>query len=172
MQAVLLLNASFEPLKVISWQRAVTMFFSGKVEVIEEYDHQIRSVSIVIKAPAVVRLLKLVKIGRRSPPLSRTNILARDQFTCQYCRKELSSKEATLDHIIPRSQGGTTSWENIVCACPDCNRQKGGRTPTQAKMRLIKKPIRPDWLPILNLNFNGNLPTGWYSFLNLYIQQK
>src|SRR5690606_14491400 len=85
MHAVLLLNASFEPLKVISWQRAVTMFFLGKVEVLEEYEHQIRSVSVIIRASAVVRLLKYVYIGRKSPPLSRANILARDNQICQCC---------------------------------------------------------------------------------------
>jgi len=141
------------------------MFFMGKVEVIEEYDHNIRSVSLVIKAPAVVRLLKFVKLGRKSPPLCRSNILARDNFHCQYCRKDLTSREATLDHVIPRSQGGKTTWENIVCCCTHCNRRKGGHTPEQAGMRLIKKPEKPDWLPVLSLRFNGNIPQSWYDFL-------
>mgnify|MGYP002381400515 FL=1 len=165
MQSVLLLNTSFEPLKVISWQRAITMFFSGKVEVIEEYEYDIRSVSIVIKAPAVVRLLNFARIGRRSPPLCRTNILARDNFQCQYCKNELSPKDATLDHVVPRSQGGKTSWDNIVCACANCNRKKGGRTPKEAKMALLKIPVRPDWLPILHMKFHGNVPFVWKNFL-------
>ena len=129
MQPVLLLNSSFEPLKVISWQRAVTMFFMGKIEVVEEYEHQIRSVSLVIKAPAVVRLLRFVKMGRKSPPLCRSNILARDNFQCQYCARDLTTREATLDHVIPRSRSGKTTWDNIVCCCAACNRKKGGRTP-------------------------------------------
>ncbi|MCB0311472.1 MAG: HNH endonuclease [Bdellovibrionales bacterium] len=162
---VLLLNASYEPLKVISWQRAVTMFFMGKVEVLEEYDHNIHSVSLVIKAPAVVRLLRYVKLGRRSPPLSRTNILARDNFECQYCSKELSPREATLDHVLPRSQGGKTSWTNIVCCCTHCNRKKGGRTPEQANMQLNKLPVKPDWLPVLSLHLNGKVPIAWCTFL-------
>lgn len=165
MQSVLLLNASYEPLRVISWQRAVTMVFMGKVEIVEEYDHQIRSVSIVIKAPAVIRLLQFVKIGRKSPPLCRTNVLARDNFECQYCGRELSSKEATLDHVVPRSQKGKTSWENIVCCCPPCNRKKGGRTPAEAKMLLRKKPVKPDWLPVLNMRLNGRVPLSWQMFL-------
>ena len=165
MQTVLLLNASYEPLRVISWQRAVTMFFLGKVEVVEEYDHQIHSVSLVIRAPAVVRLLQFVSSGRRAPPLSRANVLARDNFQCLYCSRELSTKEATLDHVVPRSQGGKTTWDNIVCACGACNRRKGGRTPKEARMKLLKTPIRPDWLPVLTIRLNGKVPLSWQLFL-------
>ena len=165
MQSVLLLNASFEPLKVISWQRAVSMFFLGKVEVVEEYDHKIRSVSLVIKAPAVVRLLRYIKVGKKSPPLCRSNILARDNFQCQYCSVDLTSREATLDHVIPRSQGGRTSWENLVCACSACNRKKGGKTPQEARMQLLKKPVKPDWLPVLSMRFHGRVPISWQTFL-------
>lgn len=165
MQSVLLLNTSFEPLKVISWQRAVSMFFMGKVEVIEEYDSHIRSVTLAIKAPAVVRLLRYVKVGKKSPPLCRSNILARDNFKCQYCSIDLTSREATLDHVVPRSQGGKTSWENIVCCCAACNRKKGGRTPHEARMLLLKKPVKPDWLPVLNIKFHGRVPLSWHNFL-------
>jgi len=165
LQTVLLLNASYEPLRVITWQRAVTLFFCGKIEVIEEYEHDIRSISLVIKAPAVVRLLEFIKVGKKTPPLSRTNILARDNFECQYCATVLSSKEATLDHVVPRSQKGNTSWENIVCCCATCNRKKGGRTPIQAQMLLRKKPVRPDWLPVLSVRLNGRIPKAWNNFL-------
>jgi 5-methylcytosine-specific restriction endonuclease McrA len=165
MHSVLLLNASYEPIKVISWQRAVTMFFLGKIEVVEEYEHNIRSVSLVIKAPAVVRLLNYIRIGRKSPPLSRTNVLARDNFQCQYCAKEVSSKEATLDHVIPRSQGGRTEWDNIVCCCAACNRKKGGRTPAEARMTLRSRPGKPDWLPVLTIKLNGQIPLSWHNFL-------
>ena len=137
----------------------------GKVEVVEEYDHDIRSVTIAFRAPAVVRLLRFVRLGKKSPPLCRSNILARDNFECQYCEMELTSREATLDHVVPRSQAGKTSWENIVCCCTTCNRRKGGRTPEQANMKLKKKPVRPDWLPIINLRFNGKVPLSWHNFL-------
>jgi len=165
MQSVLLLNASYEPLTVISWQRAVTMFFSGKVEVVEEYEHDIRSVSIVIRAPAVVRLLRFIKIPRRNPPLRRTNVLARDDFQCQYCSKLIQPNDATLDHVIPRNQGGLTTWENIVCCCKRCNRRKGGRTPKEARMKLRKRPIRPDWLPVLKIKLHGQVPYSWENFI-------
>lgn len=165
MQPVLLLNSSFEPLKIISWQRAVTMFFTGKIEVVEEYDHHIRSVSLLIRAPAVVRLLRFVRIGRKSPPLCRSNILARDNFQCQYCARQLSTREATLDHVVPRSKGGKTLWDNIVCCCATCNRKKGGRTPAEARMMLLSKPVRPDWLPVLTIRLNGNIPDSWHLFL-------
>lgn len=165
METVLLLNASFEPLRVISWQRAVCMMFTGKVEVVEEYDHHIRSVSIVIRAPAVVRLLRYVHISRRTPPLSRTNVLARDHYQCQYCAKHLSSREATLDHVIPRSRGGRTTWLNLVCCCGQCNRKKGGRTPREAHMKLKREPRAPDWLPVLSIHFRGQVPSAWHVFL-------
>lgn len=166
--AVLLLNASYEPLKVISWQRAVSMFFGGKIEVVEEYDHEIRSVSVAIKAPAVVRLLSYIHVGRRTPPLSRTNILARDNFQCQYCGISLPSKDATLDHVLPRSKGGGTSWQNVVCCCKRCNRKKGAKTPKQAGMTLPKEPVQPDWLPVLQIRLNGRIPSSWQNFLEAF----
>jgi 5-methylcytosine-specific restriction endonuclease McrA len=143
------------------------MFFDGKVEVVEEYDHNIRSVSIVIKAPAVVRLLRFVKFGRHSPPLSRLNLLARDKFECQYCGIGLTPRTATLDHVKPRSKGGGTSWTNLVCACETCNRRKGGRTPEEATMPLKTKPVRPQWLPIIDVKLHGNVPEAWQAFLKL-----
>jgi len=165
MESVLLLNASYEPIKIISWRRAVCMWFSGKVEVVEEYDHNLHSVSIVIKAPAVVRLLRYVNTRKKQPPLSRTNILARDNFTCQYCTKTVHSKEATLDHVVPRSQGGGTSWLNIVCCCVRCNRRKGGRTPQQAGMPLLREPFVPDWLPVMQIRLYGKVPNSWSTFI-------
>jgi len=163
----LLLNASYEPLRIIPYTRAVTLFFLGKVEVVSEYDlRQVRSVSLCIKMPAVVKLTRYVKLKRRTPPLSKTNLLARDEYLCQYCSNELTRGEATIDHVLPRSQAGRTEWTNVVIACSDCNRKKGGRTPEQAKMKLIKKPIQPDWLPVMNFFFRGgSVPEEWAVFL-------
>jgi len=165
LNSTLLLNSSYEPLKVISWERAITLLFLGKVEVVENYERDVRSVSLVIKIPCVVRLLKFVKLGQRRPPLTKLNLLARDSFSCQYCQKKLSRIEATFDHVLPRSQGGDSSWENLVIACPPCNRKKGGRTPKQARMTLKKEPQTPEWLPIINIDLHQNAPKAWKFFL-------
>lgn len=165
MDTTLLLNASFEPIKVITWQRAIKLLFLGKAEVVEVYEHEVRSVSLTIKVPAVVRLLRYVGLVRRRPPLTRLNLLARDQFRCQYCSNNLTSRESSMDHVLPRSQGGTTSWKNVVAACHTCNRRKGGRTPHQARMPLLKEPIEPQWLPVLNVRFHQRMPDSWLVFL-------
>ena len=165
MDATLLLNASYEPIRIIPWQRAVTLSFLGKVEVVDTYEREIRSVSVAIRIPAVVRLLRFVKLGRRKPPLSKLNLLARDEFCCQYCKLILTRKDATVDHVVPRAQGGMTSWDNVVIACNPCNRRKGGRTPKEARMHLQKRPRQPEWLPVLNVHFHSKLPDAWLIFL-------
>ena len=106
----LLLNQGFEPIKVISWQRAISLLFLGKVEVLEEYDRDIRSVNLIIKVPAVVRLLRAFRRHARPVKFSRVNIYARDNYKCQYCGKKASISELTYDHVVPRSQGGLTEW--------------------------------------------------------------
>ena len=166
MDTTLLLNASYEPLRVISWKRAVTLLFLGKAEVIDEYHREVRSVSLVMKVPAVVRLLNYVKLGKRKPPLSRANLLARDESSCQYCGKYLTRGESTVDHVVPRSLGGETKWDNVVIACPECNRKKGGRTPQQARMKLRKLPIAPEWLPVLSIRLHKQVPEAWLVFLS------
>ena len=165
MNSTLLLNASFEPIKIIPWQRAVSLFFLGKVEVVNTYENEVRSVSLAIKMPSVVRLLRYVRLGQRRPPLTRLNLLARDHFRCQYCAVELTPALSTIDHVIPRSQGGVTSWQNVVVACHTCNRRKGGRTPNQAKMELAAPPVAPDWLPVITVRFRDRLPSSWLIFL-------
>jgi len=165
MNSTLLLNASYEPLRIISWEKAITLFFLGKVEVIETYDKNIRSVSLVMRVPAVVRLVRYVKLGSRKPPLTKINLLARDNFTCQYCSKELGRLDGTVDHVIPRTKGGKTIWQNVVLACPPCNRKKGGRTPDEANMQLLKFPEAPSWLPVVNFTFEKNIPIIWSIFL-------
>lgn len=126
----LVLNAGYQPVARITWQRAITLLFLGKVEVIDEYeDRTIRSVSFEVKMPSVVRFLRM--LTRRKPVVrfSRENVFARDQGQCQYCGTRLTRAESTYDHVVPRSQGGRTNWENIVIACVPCNQRKGGRTP-------------------------------------------
>jgi 5-methylcytosine-specific restriction endonuclease McrA len=167
METTLLLNASFEPLKIIAWQRAITLLFSGKVEVIEEYSREVHSVTFSIRLPSILRLLKYVRVRKtRSVKFSRANIYARDRHTCQYCGQTLPSDELTFDHVIPVSRGGAKSWENIVTACVECNRRKGGRTSEEAGMHLIQKPVEPRWVPSLNITFVfKNFPESWRDYL-------
>lgn len=152
----LLLNASFQPLQVISWQRALQLFFSGKVEIVEASDHMIRSVSISIRMPLVIRLLKYVpqKTRRTMVRFTRNNIFLRDQYTCQYCGNRPALSHLTMDHVVPVVKGGGKSWNNIVTACRPCNLKKGGRTPDEAGMRLKQTPREPGWLPFMGLNID------------------
>jgi 5-methylcytosine-specific restriction endonuclease McrA len=165
----LVLNATWQPVARIPWQRAITLLFLGKVEVIEEYeDKTIRSVSFEVRMPSVVRFLRLLK--RRKPVIrfSRENVYARDQGKCQYCHKKVTRAEATYDHVLPRSKGGGTHWENIVIACVPCNQRKGGRTPEQAQMRLKVAPIKPARLPNamrFTFTFQKGMPSTWASWL-------
>src|SRR5262249_31921020 len=110
----LVLSQGYEPIKVIPWQRAITLLFLGKVEVLEEYGDNIHSVSLIIKVPAVVRLLRAFRRHAKPVKFSRVNIYARDCYKCQYCGKKASMHELTYDHVVPRSQGGRTEWTNIV----------------------------------------------------------
>ncbi|WP_437893830.1 HNH endonuclease [Sorangium sp. So ce124] len=135
------------PHKVIPWQTAVTMSFLGKVEVIEVYDDVIRSPSLSIKAPAVVRLKRPTLGMKRGVKFSRINVLLRDGFRCQYCGVQKVARELNYDHVIPRVQGGKTVWDNIVASCYACNSAKRGRTPEQAGMKLLRAPAKPKWLP-------------------------
>ena len=164
----LLLNTTYEPVKVISWQRAVTMLVLGKVETVRTYDSVLRAVHINIPTPAVVRLIDFVRRRRMRIAMSRRNIFYRDGYQCQYCHRRLPARELTCDHVVPRSQGGITSWENLVTACGPCNRRKGGRTPEQARMKLRHRPSRPESLPIefaLNLGSGQSLPDSWRDYL-------
>jgi len=164
--STLLLSQSYEPIKIIGWQRAITLLFLGKVEVIEEYTDAVRSVSFVLKIPAVVRLLRGFRRHHKPVKFSRVNIYARDSYTCQYCGKRLGVDELTYDHVQPRSQGGRTDWTNIVTCCHECNRSKGGRTPRQAGMTLRATPTQPDWVPAVTIRVSlRSVPEAWRDYL-------
>ncbi|MCM2324586.1 MAG: HNH endonuclease [Oligoflexia bacterium] len=170
MSHALVLNASFEPLHIVTWQRAIQLLFQGKVEVIEESEQEIRTVRLTMKIPAVLRLLSYVPLTRKKHLIrfSRTNIFLRDQHVCQYCGGKFNKTHLTLDHVIPIVQGGRKCWENIVTACKPCNQRKGGRTPAQAGMRLIRKPGQPSWLPTANLQLGiSRAPASWKIYLKL-----
>lgn len=160
---VLLLNASYEPLKIVNWKRAINLYFSNKVEIVETYDLVIHSVNISIYLPSVIRLLYMAKHFRRSVPLTRINILARDSYRCQYCFKKLNVMNATIDHVIPKSRGGNGTWENLVACCTDCNKRKGDRTPHEAGMILRAHPRKPVWLPVLRNK--EDVPECWRNYI-------
>jgi 5-methylcytosine-specific restriction endonuclease McrA len=168
MERTLLLNATFEPLKIISWQRAITLLTQGKVEVIDCYERDVRGVSLTFKLPSILRLLKLVKVRRASREVrfSRANIYQRDKYSCQYCGVKHPAEDLTFDHVIPQVQGGQATWENIVTACLSCNNRKGGRTPREANMRLIRPPVKPRWMPVVTLTIGiKNAPLSWRDYL-------
>jgi 5-methylcytosine-specific restriction endonuclease McrA len=147
MVSTLLLNASYEPMKVIPWERAVTLIFLNKVELVEAYDEIIRGVSTELQMPSVVRLRRYARGRKKGVKFSRLNVYRRDEFTCQYCAVQPGVANLTFDHVVPRAKGGRTEWTNIVTACIDCNAVKADRTPEEAKMNLARKPARPAYMP-------------------------
>lgn len=166
MEQVLLLNTTFEPLKVIDWKRAIRLLTLEKVEVLEEYDRDIHSVTFAIKLPAVLRLLRHVRYRKKHIKFSRANIYARDNFQCQYCGHAFDSQDLTFDHVVPKRFGGKTKWTNIVTSCYKCNRIKGGRTLKEARFKLLKKPVKPDWVPFLMITIRvKSVPESWQDYL-------
>jgi 5-methylcytosine-specific restriction endonuclease McrA len=166
MEQTLLLNITYEPLKIIDWKKAIKLMLLDKVEVLEEYSREIHAVSFQVKLPSVVRLLRMVRRPNTPIKFSRQNIYARDKYRCQYCARRLPGEELTYDHVIPKSRGGKTRWDNIVTCCMECNRRKGGRTPAEAHMSLVKKPSRPRWLPALKITIGyRQVPRTWRDYL-------
>lgn len=140
----LVLNASYEIMKIVHWKKAVVWFFNNKIDIIEEYGEHIRTPSIKMKIPAVVKYRKLINPKYRSLKFSRVNVYARDNFSCQYCTHKLAQSKLTLDHIIPKSRGGPSSWLNCVACCIGCNVKKADRTPKEAGMKLMHEPRQPN----------------------------
>lgn len=162
----LVLSQGYEPVEIVSWQRAITLLFLGKVEVVEEYNRNIKTTSLVIKIPAVVRLLRAFRRHRKPVKFSRVNIYGRDDYRCQYCGDARTINELTYDHVVPRSRGGKTNWLNIVTCCQDCNRRKANRTPGEAGMKLLKQPAQPTAMPTLVVTVNReSVPDAWRDYL-------
>ncbi len=140
----LVLNAdytplSYYPLSLWPWQTAVKAMFLERVDVVAHYDREVHSPSQALKLPSVIDLRQFVKPNEH-PAFTRFNLFLRDRFRCVYCG---SHRELTFDHVVPRAQGGRTTWENVATACAPCNLRKGGRTPRQAGMQIHREPIRP-----------------------------
>ncbi len=189
---VLVLNKLYVALRVVSARRAFTMLFRDMAEVIHvedgkyfNYDFEswteiselqreiepgvqdwVSTVSIDLAVPRVIRLLGYDRMPRQQVKLNRRNLFARDRNRCQYCGNHFPTSELTLDHVLPRTQGGGESWKNLVCACVRCNAKKGGRTPDQACMKLIRKPLEPRRNPLISLRLGQERYSTWKAFLD------
>lgn len=157
---VLLLNASYEPLNICSFRRAIVLLIKNKAEALEHTDKYITK---NILWPTVIRLRYYVKIPCKEVSLTRQNVLHRDNYTCQYCG--VARQNLTIDHIIPKSKGGTDDWTNIVTACNKCNTKKGDRTPNEAGINLLKIPRRPPIRIIFEIS-KMKLDTSWEKYLS------
>jgi len=191
--SVLVLNKMFMAVHVITVRRAFILLCKELAEVVsledgqfatydfetwrevsefrakhfrEEEDDWVRTSNSEIQVPRVIRLVSYEKVPKHTVKFNRRNIFARDNNQCQYCGKKFATIDLSLDHIVPRSQGGGSSWENVVCACIKCNVRKGGRTPKQAHMGLIRKPEKPKRSPLLNMKLTSKKYQSWKTFLD------
>jgi 5-methylcytosine-specific restriction endonuclease McrA len=164
MDAVLVLNASYQPLQVTNLRRAITLVLAEKAEALETGPAVLRSQRLALPAPQVIRLLHYVRLPRGlGLPLTRRNVLLRDRHTCQYCGRRPGDAALTIDHVLPRSRGGRSTWENVVAACGPCNRRKGSRTPAEAGLR-VRRPPRPPRYAVRALMEPGR-PPAWRKYL-------
>jgi 5-methylcytosine-specific restriction endonuclease McrA len=191
--SVLVLNKLFMAIHIVSVRRAFCLLCKDLAEVVsleegqfatynfstwrelseyralhfrQEDDDWVRTVNSQIQVPRVIRLLGYDKMPRQGVKFNRRNIFARDNNQCQYCGKKYPTSELSLDHIIPRSQGGQSTWDNVVCSCVSCNVRKGGRTPREARMSLVRKPEKPRRSPLLNLKMSHRKYQSWRTFLD------
>lgn len=158
----LVLNKNWQATKIAPWEEAFTLIFSGRAEIIEEHNEKIKTINHEFKIPSVIRMVKGFNFEKSKFRFSKKNVFARDQGKCQYCTKELTIDLCTFDHVLPKSRGGKTSWENIVLACRSCNQKKGAKTPDEARMNLITKPYMPKKLPKFNKNIKN---LSWENYL-------
>lgn len=169
----LLLDVANQPVDIIPWTEAMMLLVTGKAEIICEYeDISIRSEKVTFKLPSIMKLRKYFQ-KRNQVTFSRSNIFIRDKWCCAYCGDKKKTSELTFDHVIPKSQGGKKTWENIVTACFDCNHKKRDRTPAQAGMKLLKEPKKPKWMPRLVIRLKDSHPQEWrdYLYWNLPLEE-
>lgn len=160
----LVLNQDFRPISVCSIQRAFVLVFMNKVEMVTSFNGtKFHTVDKEYHIPAVVRLNNYVNVPYRGVELSRVNIFKRDNYTCQYCGKD---KDLSIDHVLPRSRGGGSTWKNLITACKTCNARKGDYTPDEAEMLMIQKPFKPSYLMFLR-DFSGFKYEEWVPYLSV-----
>ena len=190
--SVLVLNKHYAALRVVPARRAFCMLFNRIAEIVSvdeaawssydfeswrqiselraqyerEHHEWVRCVTFDLVVPRIIRLLFYDRLPRRDVKFTRRNIYARDRSRCQYCGKRFPTSELSLDHIVPRSQGGRTDWTNVVCSCVQCNAKKGGRRPTQAGMKLIVEPVKPKRSPAVTVRLTRAKYASWRQFLD------
>jgi 5-methylcytosine-specific restriction endonuclease McrA len=179
---VLVLNRSYLPVHVTSVKRAFALLYQGVARAVDEqyrtfdfdswrdlsveiHHERVGVIGGFVRVPRVLLLIAYERVPKRHVRFSRFNIYARDNNTCQYCGRRLPRIELNLDHVKPRSRGGMSTWENVVCSCHSCNRRKGGRTPEEARMLLINRPQRPQWTPFSTEMFSLRRYREWMPFL-------
>jgi 5-methylcytosine-specific restriction endonuclease McrA len=166
MSDVLVLNSTYEPLNVTSIARAVRLIFAGKVEVLHDRG-RIASPTIEFPLPSIVRMLYFIRHRKKRVALTKKSVLLRDDYTCGYCSKRGDRSSMTIDHVIPRRQGGRAEWSNLVAACVECNGRKRDRTPLQSQMPLRRKPYEPRYIPFVIVRRNTERDE-WIKYLTLY----
>jgi 5-methylcytosine-specific restriction endonuclease McrA len=181
---VLVLNKVFQAIQIISVRKAFALLYKGQVKaVLEDYstygfqdwkdipilpdDEYVTTPTFRIKVPRVILLLQFDKLPKQEVKFCRKNIFLRDNNRCQYCGKKYSTEELNLDHVVPTSKGGKTCWENVVCSCLTCNVKKGSRIPEEASIRLISKPVKPNWHPLLKLALSAKFHKSWKNFIDV-----
>ncbi|MDQ4074911.1 MAG: HNH endonuclease [Chloroflexota bacterium] len=153
MSGVLVLNASYQPLNIVSVRRAIVLLLKEKAELVEAAERTLHSAEEDYPWPLVIRLVTYVRIPHRlTLPLNRRNVFIRDGYTCQYCGRQPGRAHLTLDHLLPRSRGGTLKWENVVTACASCNQRKGDRLPDECGMTPLRAPFRPRYMVVALLS--------------------
>ena len=165
----LILNASYEPIKIISWQKAILLWLQERVEVLDFHAIQVHSVTQSFPLPSVMKLKKYINFrGSHGVRLTRLNVFLRDDHECQYCRKHFSKKDLTIDHVIPLSKGGDHRWENVVTACHKCNNKKGNKSLSEYGFYPKNPPVEPKWLPNTELKYKTRaIPEAWLPYIDL-----
>lgn len=164
----LVLSDGWVPMVVVPWQRAVSLVYDGKATIVEESEQVIRSPSTEMRVPSIIAFKKGSRPKKKAIKFSRENIMIRDNWQCQYCSAKLQHDTLTYDHVLPRSQGGKTSWDNVVACCYSCNQRKSNRTPQEAKMHLLNTPVRPKYLPnLFRMRWTESMPESWKPYLEV-----
>jgi 5-methylcytosine-specific restriction endonuclease McrA len=166
MQSVLVLNFTYEALGIVDLKRAVRLVFAGKAEVVHANAGEIRSSRLAIRLPSIVRMLYYIRRRRPRVPLTKKNVLLRDDYRCAYCGVR-GDRSMTVDHVIPKSRGGSSTFENLVASCSECNSRKRDRTPDEARMPLRIRPREPQHIPYVIIE-RHTAPDEWAKYLLLY----